>query len=134
MQATEALHELPGKAQYQTALIGLAIAAIKEMAGEEFELVLRKEDRARLGEPLRAEVERKATEELGRKVRVRLSTENVEGIGGLCIWGAGGRQFADQRFESRLERLWPQVRCELAPMLFPELFQEGEEGRSGRPV
>ncbi len=111
------LRRLADGPEHRGILVALALQGIEGMDGEEFELVLRPADREKWGQRLLWEVPAEAKRELDREVRVELAADEARGSGGLLVRSAGGRQVADQTFEARMERLWEQMRYELARTL-----------------
>jgi vacuolar-type H+-ATPase subunit E/Vma4 len=122
------LRELASRDEHRAVISELALDAIGKMSGHRFELVLRGTDRERWGEGVAAEVATAAGNRFRRAVQVRLAEDTIEAAGGLVVRGADGHEVADQTFETRLERLWPQIRSEIAEML-PHIA--GPQGESG---
>jgi len=116
-EAEDRLAHLARTDEHHDALKRLALLAIRDMAGEDFELTLRPQDRERWGEDLPGEVEALVKQQCGREVRVRLSEQDAEADGGLLVTGAGGHELADQTFAARFHRLWDQMRGRVASLL-----------------
>ncbi len=116
-EAEDRLAHLARTDEHHDALKRLALLAIRDMAGEDFELTLRPQDRKRWGDELPGEVEALVKQQCGREVRVRLSGEDAEAGGGLLVTGAGGHEVADQTFAARFHRLWDQMRGRIASLL-----------------
>ena len=114
------LSQLRKQPDYADVLLELALEAVQQMKGEEFVLVLCEGERAELGpalaERLVHEVERKA----GRRIEVLLAEDTLGASGGLVVGRADGREVSDQTFSARMARLWPELRFEVAGILFPE--------------
>ena len=124
----EAMKELTaatGSPQYHGQLRGLVLAALRAMSGERFKLVMRAEDRDAYGKSIARAVCELAPRELGRQVEIMVSDDTIRAAGGLLVGTADGRQVCDQTFEARLERLWPQLRQQMARDLLPDP-EEGE--------
>jgi len=116
-EAREALARLADTEQGRDVLAELAVLAVEAMSGDRFELVLRPRDRERWGEDLARAVAAAVGERTGRQVQVAPADETVDARGGLIVRGAGGREVADQTFEARMDRLWEQVQCRVAPLV-----------------
>jgi vacuolar-type H+-ATPase subunit E/Vma4 len=126
-QALRRLRELTESEAYCDVLLDLAIEAVESMSGHDFYLVLRPEDREAYGADLPTEVVREAHARLGRIVHVKLAEEPLEAIGGIAVRDADGHQVADQSFESRLQRLWDDLRHAVAVRLPDELMKEDND-------
>ncbi len=96
---------------YRETLIRLGAEAVSQMAGEEFEVRLAPADHSALGDGLAAAITSRAERS---SLRIRLAEEPSITGGGLVIQDAGGRQVWDNRLEARLERLWPELRRQIA--------------------
>jgi vacuolar-type H+-ATPase subunit E/Vma4 len=116
-EAQQALSRLADAGDYREALVRLAVLAVEAMSGDRVELVLRPSDRERWGESLPGAVADAARKQTGRAVRVELSGETLQASGGLVVRGGDGRELADQTFEARLERLWPEIQFRVAPLV-----------------
>jgi vacuolar-type H+-ATPase subunit E/Vma4 len=81
------------------------------MAGEAFVVKLSPADRAGYGAGLAEEIARR----VGRApLSITLSDETTITSGGLIVQDTEGRQVWDNRFVPRLERLWPELRRQIA--------------------
>jgi len=109
-RACKELDELAASEGYRNVLVRLACAAIEGMAGDEFQIVLRDEDRERLGPELAELIAVGVAERRGRTVRVAPAAGGLRARGGLEVQGSGGHEVADQTFDGRMERLWPALR------------------------
>ena len=105
--------------EYPEMLGRLALAALGAMNGERVELLMRAEDVDRHGAEVVRAVGGNASRELGRPVEIALSRETIDGAGGLIVRSADGRQVCDQTFEARMERLWSQLREDVAREVLP---------------
>jgi vacuolar-type H+-ATPase subunit E/Vma4 len=108
-----ALRELVARRgfDHREAIVSLAAAALRRMAGESFVLGLGAADEAALGEGLAEEVLRRA----GRAgVVLTLSVDPSITEGGLILRDVEDRQVWDDRLPVRLARLWPALRLPLA--------------------
>lgn len=109
---------------YREALVALAVEALGAMEGNAFVLKLSPADHAAVGVSLPAEIRRRVA-----RSRLELVTVEEPAIteGGLIVEDAEGRQIWDNRLGSRLERLWPELRRQMAvaASLVPEPGQKG---------
>ncbi len=117
-RALEELERLPEKERYPQVLLNLALAALDQMQGERFELVLKESDRDRSPD-LPERISKAASERFHREVEVTLSEETLDALGGVVLRSADGHQVADQTFRARLDRLWDQMREKLAEIIPP---------------
>ncbi|MGD2175854.1 MAG: V-type ATP synthase subunit E [Candidatus Brocadiaceae bacterium] len=124
-RAMDSLGGLSDQDSYGRVLLRLALEALEQMTGSEFELVLRDGDRQDHGAALVEQLSAEARDGLGRVIDIRIAEENLDGSGGLIVRDTAGRQVADQTFEARVDRLWDQIRQELMDMLPP---LSGEQG------
>lgn len=108
---------------YRDLLVRLACAAVEAMEGREFQLKLDTRDRERWGQQLPERVRRSVKEQLGREVAVEVADDTFNGCAGLEVRGGRMHQVADQTLEARLQRLWSDLRVDLADML----KQEGQK-------
>lgn len=103
---------------YREVLTALAAEAIGKMEGDKFVLELSAADHKDFGDDWVQEVRRRAAAgrpESGRAgLEVRLAAEPADIQGGVRIRDAEGRQVWDNSLESRLERLWPALRRQIA--------------------
>lgn len=96
---------------YREALIGLAVEAIRQMEGDAFVVKLSPPDQAAFGETLASEV----MERLNRPaLSIHVDSDSAITHGGVIIEAGTGRQIWDNRFHARLERLWPELRRQIA--------------------
>ncbi len=96
---------------YRESLITLAAEATSQMDGASFTVQLSAADYTRFGAGLAEEIVRRA----GRSpLSVTLSVEPALRGAGLVVRAADARQVWDNCFERRLERLWPELRRQLA--------------------
>ncbi len=129
--AVEALRGMARSKDYPEMLLRLALAATEAMSGRRFELVMRGEDREAHGEIVARALRNRVASELGRQVIVTLADERISAAGGLVVRRADGRQLCEQTFEARLERLWDQLRVEVARALFGDATQAPDESGIG---
>lgn len=96
---------------YREVLIALATEAASQMSGEALVVQLSAADRIAFGDGLAGEITRR----VGRSpLRLTVSDETALMGGGLIIGDAEGRQVWDNRLTTRLERLWPDLRRQIA--------------------
>lgn len=108
-QALEQLLDRSGF-DYRESIINLATDAIRKMAGIDFIVKVLETDHTTLGDDLAEQIERRA----GRPVHVSLSLEQGDSGAGVVIVDGQGRQVWDNRFIKRMERLWPEMRRQIA--------------------
>jgi V/A-type H+/Na+-transporting ATPase subunit E len=96
--------------EYRETVIALASYAIHRMAGAEFVVKLSEADQTILGDGLAEEIAHR----VGRAVSVTiLQVEDVTGDG-VVIEDGEARQVWDNRLLKRMERLWPELRRQIA--------------------
>ncbi len=96
---------------YRATLISLAAEGIRSMSGEDFTIKLSPLDCAMFADGLAIEITRCVD---GSRLRITLSDDPTIDEGGLIIQDAHGRQVWDNRLPMKLERLWPQLRQQIA--------------------
>jgi vacuolar-type H+-ATPase subunit E/Vma4 len=99
---------------YPRTMIVLVSQAIYQMAGDAFVVKLSDADRALVGEDFVDEVAKRA----GRPVKITFSREQ-DSPGGVIIEAEDARQVWDNRLLSRLERMWPELRRQIAAQVSP---------------
>jgi vacuolar-type H+-ATPase subunit E/Vma4 len=96
---------------YRATVIALASEAISHMTGDTFIVKLLAVDRIALGDGLAEAI----TTRLGRSpLSITIADEPAISEGGLVVQDAQGRQTWDNRLPARLERLWPELRRQIA--------------------
>ena len=95
---------------YRETILALAVEALSRMTGDTFVVKLAPADRAALDRGLAEEIGRRA----GRPLTITIADDPTIKDGGLIIQDREGRQIWDNRFLSRLERLWPELRRQIA--------------------
>jgi vacuolar-type H+-ATPase subunit E/Vma4 len=96
--------------EYRETIIALASYAINRMAGAEFVVKLSKAEQTIPDDGLAEEITRR----VGRPVNITVShVEDVTGDG-VVIEDAEARQVWDNRLLKKLERLWPELRQQIA--------------------
>jgi vacuolar-type H+-ATPase subunit E/Vma4 len=95
---------------YREAVVALAAEAVGRMAGEDFVAKLSPADCRAFGKALCTAV----TQSVGRTLTITLSEEPEITAGGVIVADAAGRQVWDNRLAVRLERLWPELRRQIA--------------------
>lgn len=96
--------------EYHEVVVALAADAIKQMEGSIFVVKLSDADLATLGDRLADDIAQK----VGRPVNITVSNEQVIAEGGVIVEDGEGRQVWDNRFLKRLERMWPELRRQIA--------------------
>ena len=95
---------------YRETSIVLSVHAIKQMAGDTFVLKLSEAEQTILGDGLIEEIARRVE----RSVNITaLYDEETAGCG-IVVEDAEGRQVWDNHLLKRLERLWPELRRQIA--------------------
>jgi vacuolar-type H+-ATPase subunit E/Vma4 len=96
--------------EYLETVIGLASHAISQMAGVGFVVKLSEADQTILGDGLAEEIAHR----VGRPVGIAISYEPGITEGGVIVEDTEARQMWDNRLVKRLERLWPELRRQVA--------------------
>lgn len=100
---------------YRDTVITLAAHAISRMAGETFVLKVAEGDRKILGNSLAEDIERRVE----RSVTITIFYEKDTTGGGVLVEDGEARQVWDNRLLRRLDRLWPEMRRQVAARAFP---------------
>jgi len=95
---------------YRESVAALAAEAIKQMHGSAFIVKLSAADRAAFGDELAREIAHRA----GRSLSLTISNDAALKESGAIIADAEGRQLWDNQLLTRLERLWPELRRQIA--------------------
>lgn len=95
---------------YRATIIALAAEALKRMTGNTFEVRLTPADHEALGNGLADQIR----QHVGRPLTITMADDLTAKDGGVIIQDPEGRQIWDNRFQSRLERLWPELRRQIA--------------------
>ncbi|HEV2435821.1 MAG TPA: V-type ATP synthase subunit E [Verrucomicrobiae bacterium] len=95
---------------YRETVIALTVEALSRMTGDAFVVKLSQADGGALGNGLAEEIGR----HVGRPLTVTIAAEPTSNDGGPIIQDHNGMQIWDNRFLSRLERLWPELRRQIA--------------------
>lgn len=96
--------------EYLETVIGLASHAISQMAGDGFVVKLSEADQTILGDGLAEEIAHR----VGRPVSITISYEPGITESGVIVEDTEARQVWDNRLVKRLERLWPELRRQVA--------------------
>lgn len=91
-------------------IVALAAEAIRHMPGSDFVLKISAADHAALGEGMAGEITRR----VGRSPLNLTLSAAAAVADGVVIQSANGLQIWDNRLTSRLERLWPELRRQIA--------------------
>lgn len=111
--ARSRLAEFASSDDYPRSLKELAKAAISSMNGRYFEIVLREVDRHH-GAEITDGIESELKAESDKDVELAIADGSVDSMGGLAVRRGDGKQMCDETYEARLERLWPDLRQEVA--------------------
>jgi vacuolar-type H+-ATPase subunit E/Vma4 len=96
---------------YREAVAELAAEAVQQMHGNAFDVKLSSADRAAFGDGVAEDIARRA----GRSpLHITISNDATLKEGGPIVEDAEGRQVTDNRLLARLERLWPELRRQIA--------------------
>jgi vacuolar-type H+-ATPase subunit E/Vma4 len=101
----------PDGSGYRESVIRLASEALCRMEGDAFLVRLPQDDRVLMGDRLAEEI---ASQSGNSAARITISYEPAPAGGGPVIEDADARQVWDNRFLTRLERLWPELRRRIA--------------------
>lgn len=93
-------------------LAGLAVEAIRQMVGNAFVIELSPGDHAALADGLAGEIARRLG--CGLAVSLNLAVDPGRDDAGVVIEDPEGRQVWDNRLPARLERMWPELRRQVA--------------------
>lgn len=96
---------------YHASLVALAAEALNCMPGDAFVIRLSPADRAALGNSLAGEIAERARPRPGN---ISLVDDPAITNGGLVVQDAEGRRVWDNRLPQRLERMWPELRRQIA--------------------
>ena len=96
--------------EYLETVIGLASHAISQMAGDGFVVKLSEADQTILGDGLAEKIAHR----VGRPVSITISYEPGITESGVIVEDTEARQVWDNRLVKRLERLWPELRRQVA--------------------
>jgi len=109
----KARHKLVARLDYdyRSCLVALAAEALGRMTGDAFVVKLSPRDRVTYGKGLAEEIARKVDCPPGR---ISLAEDSDITDGGLVVHDVEGRQFWDNRLPQRLERMWPELRRQIA--------------------
>jgi vacuolar-type H+-ATPase subunit E/Vma4 len=91
--------------------IALATKAVRRMPGNDFVLKISAADHAAFGDGLAGEI---AQHVARSSLNLAISADATVTDGGVIIQTADGFQFWDNRLLTRLDRLWPELRTQIA--------------------
>ena len=96
---------------YHETVIALAAEAIRRMPGSDFVLKISAADHAAFGDKLAGEISQRA----GRSpLNLNISADAAMVGGGVVVQSADGFQVWDNSLPARLDRLWPELRRQIA--------------------
>jgi len=110
---------------YRETVVTLASDAIRQMAGAEFVVKLSNTDQTAVDDGLTEEIAHRA----GRSVSITISREEDITGDGVIVEDEEARQIWDNRLLKRLERLWPELRRQIAlqAALVPQREAKGDD-------
>jgi len=113
--------------EYREVLITLASLAISRMTGDQFAVKLSEADRSALENSVGEEI----ASRVGRPgLIVTLAFDPTMNGGGVSVEDVDASQIWDNGLLARLERMWPELRRQIAlGALFVPAVQSGEEGQ-----
>ena len=98
-------------AEARETVVALAAEALRQIPGTQFVLKVSAADQAAFGDGLALEI----TQRAGRSpLNLAISADGAMTGGGVMIQDAAGLLFWDNRLLSRLGRLWPELRRQIA--------------------
>ena len=103
---------------YEKALKNLIISAIKKMPVDNFVLSFAELDKHIFSQDFINEIEQEIEDKLNRKIKIEISNQFEEIIGGVRIRDKSGRLFYDNSFDARLVRLHHLLREKIAEIIF----------------
>ncbi len=109
-QARERLRARSGFV-HRDAIVALAAAAINQMTGAAFSVKVPMADAAMLGDGLRDDIARRVGQP---ELEILLSADPDAGESGVVVEDADVRQVFDNGLLKRLERMWPDLRRQIA--------------------
>ena len=110
-------------------IVALATEAVRRMPGNDFVLKISTADHAAFGNGLAGEIARC----VGRSpLNLTISADPAISDSGVVVQTADGFQYWDNRLLSRLERLWPELRRQIA--IRASLVGENSSGTGVSPV
>lgn len=109
-EARQALQTREGNDCRETP-IALAAEAVRQMGGDTFVVKLSPDDRSAHGGAIVAAVHQRADP---NSITLTLADDSNITDGGVIVQDAEGRQVWDNRLSARLERLWPELRRQIA--------------------
>lgn len=95
---------------YRASVAALAADAMRGMSGDVFALHLAPADREAWGDGLTGELEQR----IGHRLTLTFASDPELSTGGVQVQNDRGSHIWDNRFVSRLERLWPELRRQIA--------------------
>lgn len=117
-EAKKKILEMAGSEEYKASLKAMIEEAIRVLGGGVIELVLNERD-MKLGIDLHS-IAKKLSNELGRKVELKLSSEPGRFLGGVVARSLEAGIEVDYTVEGILERKWKELRVKVAKQLFGE--------------
>ena len=103
---------------YPNALKKLTVSAIQKMPGENFVLSFAEQDRAIFTDEFVKQITIEIKQNFNRTVKIELSDEFEQILGGVQVKDKTGRLFYDNSFEERMKRFSHQLREKIADIIF----------------
>ncbi len=101
--------------KYEETLTRLAVAAGKALNEDKLEIVVPKGQEKAVNV---SEISKMLSDELGRKITVKIAKDTIRSVGGLIVRNSGNTKWVDNTFEARIERLEKKIRDATASFLF----------------
>ncbi|NHI89656.1 MAG: hypothetical protein EAX87_09040 [Candidatus Thorarchaeota archaeon] len=113
--ATEYLEESVKKKAYEQTLETLIIDGAKSLEDNDLEILTPKGHESKID---LKNVEAAIAKQIGKKIKLNISKENVRATGGVIIRNKDSTRWVDNTFEARLERLQGKIRDSISSILF----------------
>lgn len=95
--------------------VALAVDAMRGMSGDVFTVHLAPADRQAWGDALADDL----AQRMGHSLTLTFASDPESTDGGVQVWNDRGSDLWDNRLGARLERLWPELRRQIATTAFP---------------
>ncbi len=117
VEAESELEKTVKSKNYGDVLTQLAVTGGIALNEEKLEIVLPKGQDSLV---TTTAVEKAISDEIGKKVSVKIAKENIRATGGLIIRTEDNTRWVDNTFEARMERYESKIRDEISSLLFKE--------------
>ncbi|TFG31907.1 hypothetical protein EU527_11310 [Candidatus Thorarchaeota archaeon] len=111
----ERMESIVTKAEYKRVLSNLIIEGCIALEEDKLELIFPKSHSSKVDI---ADIEKAVSKEIGKKVSLTISKDNVRSKGGVIIRTIDGTRWVDNTYEARIERLQDKVRDTVTTILF----------------